>query len=86
MDDDALSRLADRIALEDLVTDYATARDTTDPELYRKIFDADAQICLPAGSCRRVSQRSWRRWSSTSPDPIPVVGPTRDPGPPCGTW
>ena len=45
-----LTRLVDRIEIEDLVNTYARARDTTDADLYRVIFTDDAQVVLPDGA------------------------------------
>ncbi len=39
-----LQQLADRIAIEDLLTRYATAVDTKDWDLFRSCFTDDAQI------------------------------------------
>jgi hypothetical protein len=47
--DAVLAQLVDRLAIEDLVVQYAKARDTTDPDLYRRIFAPDASIGLPDG-------------------------------------
>jgi len=44
MDEASLQALADRIAVEDLLTRYATAVDRRDWELYRSVFTADAEV------------------------------------------
>lgn len=46
---DTVTGLADRLAIQDLVVQYAKARDTTDPDLYRQIFTEDAVIQLEGG-------------------------------------
>ena len=47
--EDLIAELADRMAIQDLVVDYARARDTTDPDLYRRIFAGDASIRTATG-------------------------------------
>jgi hypothetical protein len=47
--DALLTRLADRLAIEDLVVRYAKGRDTTDPDIYRAIFAEDASVCATGG-------------------------------------
>ncbi len=44
MDEASLQALADRIAVEDLLTRYATAVDRRDWELYRSVFTTDAEV------------------------------------------
>ncbi len=44
MDDATLRALANRIAVEDLLTRYATAVDRRDWDLYRTVFTADAEV------------------------------------------
>jgi len=44
MDEATLQALADRIAVEDLLTRYATAVDQQDWDLYRSVFTPDAEI------------------------------------------
>lgn len=46
---DTVTGLADRLAIQDLVVQYAKARDTTDPDLYRRIFTEDAVVQLDNG-------------------------------------
>lgn len=48
--DKLLTDLADRAAIQDLMTGYATAHNTTDPELYRQIFVNDVKILFPDGT------------------------------------
>lgn len=43
-DETTLQALADRIAIEDLLTRYATAVDKKDWDLYRSVFTLDAEI------------------------------------------
>jgi hypothetical protein len=50
--DELLTRLADRAAIQDLMTAYATAHNTTDPELYRQIFADDVKILSADGKVR----------------------------------
>ena len=45
--DTLITKIADRIAISDLIVKYARARDTTDPSLYREIFAEDATIGPP---------------------------------------
>jgi hypothetical protein len=47
--DKAITALADRLAIEDLMVGYATAHDTTEPELYRKLFTDDAEYLSAEG-------------------------------------
>jgi len=47
-----LTQLADRAAIQDLMTAYATAHNTTDPELYRQIFADDVKILSDDGKVR----------------------------------
>src|SRR5262245_5129513 len=44
-----VSDLVDRMAIHDLVIQYAKARDTTEPDLYRQIFAQDAVVALANG-------------------------------------
>ena len=44
MPDDRIDALADRLAIEDLLTRYATAVDRQDWDLYRSVFTADAEV------------------------------------------
>lgn len=44
MDETTLRSLADRIAVEDLLTRYATAVDRRDWDLYRTVFTPDAEV------------------------------------------
>lgn len=44
-----LQEVADRLAIQELVVKYAKGRDTTDPEIYKAIFAADATICAAGG-------------------------------------
>ena len=44
--DDRIDALADRLAIEDLLTRYATAVDRQDWNLYRSVFTADAEVDL----------------------------------------
>lgn len=48
--DKLLTDLADRAAIQDLMTGYATAHNTTDPEIYRQIFADDVKILFPDGT------------------------------------
>jgi hypothetical protein len=47
--DDLVTAIADRMAIEELIVKYAKGRDTTDADLYREIFAEDATIGLPGG-------------------------------------
>ena len=47
--DQLIVRIADRLAVEDLIVRYAKARDTTDPDLYGEIFVSDASIHTGSG-------------------------------------
>jgi SnoaL-like domain len=49
VNDKLLTYLADRLAIQDLMTAYGTAHNTTDPELYRQIFADDVKIISPEG-------------------------------------
>ena len=50
MPDDRIDALTDRLAIEDLLTRYATAVDQRDWDLYRSVFAADAEVdYTPAG-------------------------------------
>lgn len=42
-------QLADRLYIEMLITKYAKARDTTEPNLYKEVFDESAKIKFPNG-------------------------------------
>ena len=44
MPDDRIDALTDRLAIEDLLTRYATAVDQRDWDLYRSVFTADAEV------------------------------------------
>jgi len=44
--DGLIADIASRMAIQDLVVQYAKARDTTDPDLYREIFAEDAAIAI----------------------------------------
>lgn len=41
--------VVDRLAIEDLIVQYAKGRDTTDPAIYKAIFAPDASIGIPGG-------------------------------------
>lgn len=47
--DELLTYLYDRAAIQDLMAQYETAHNTTDPELYRQIFTDDLKIISPEG-------------------------------------
>lgn len=47
--DKLLTYLADRVAIQDLMTAYGTGHNTTDPEIYRQIFADDVKILTPDG-------------------------------------
>jgi hypothetical protein len=47
--DPVITRIADRLAIEDLVVRYAKGRDTTDPAIYRAVFAPDATIHTAGG-------------------------------------
>lgn len=44
-----LTYLADRAAIQDLMVIYETAHNTTEPDLYRQIFTDDVKIVSPEG-------------------------------------
>lgn len=48
-DDELLTYLYDRAAIQDLMTQYETAHNTTDPEIYRQIFADNVKIISPEG-------------------------------------
>ncbi len=58
----SLKALADRIAVQDTLTRYATALDTHNPELFKEVFTEDAILDYRSAGGVRGTYREVRDW------------------------